>query len=65
MNNMQSRLGLIFLLTGLFCMSTQVVSAQTNNSNSTNKMKVPSQLDIESQTTEQELANINNSPGLS
>lgn len=25
-------------------------------------MKVPSQLDIESQTTEQEMANINNSP---
>jgi hypothetical protein len=61
MTSQSIHVGLVLLLTGLFCISIQLVYAQYNSSNTTNKMKVPGQLDIESQSTQQEMAAINNS----
>lgn len=47
---------------GLIYISSQLILGQSNLSNTGNKVKVPSHLDIESQSTEQEMAAIRNSP---
>ena len=47
---------------GLIYLSSQLILGQSNLSNTGNKVKVPSHLDIESKSTEQEMAAIGNSP---
>ena len=53
----------VFLITsiGLVYISSQLILGQSNISNTENKIKVPSHLDIESQSTRQEMAAINKS----
>ena len=55
--------GVVFfiIMTGLVFISSQLILGQSNISNTENKIKVPSHLDIESQSTRQEMAAINNS----
>lgn len=54
---------LVFLALGigLIYVSSQLILGQSNLSNIGNKVKVPSHLDIESKSTEQEMAAIRNS----
>ena len=54
---------LVFLALGigLIYVSSQLILGQSNLSNTGNKVKVPSHLDIESKSTEQEMAAIRNS----
>ena len=50
---------------GLIFVSSQLILGQSNITNSENKIKVPSHLDIESQSTQQEMSAIKNEPPIS
>ena len=50
----------LIVITGLVFISSQLILGQSSHSNTENKIKVPSHLDIESKSTQQEMAAIKN-----